>query len=239
MTQTSGNILLIDDDWAIRQALRATLTEVGFTLQEAADGETGIELVKSKRFETVLLDINMPGIGGIETCRRLRRLEPVLPILTLTVRNSEQDIVRALEAGADDYVIKPFNVRELIARLKAAVRRSRATGNSSTVLSIGDIRLDPDRRTVKKNGLNIHLTPKEFDLLHHLMANAGVPVPHAKLLRSIWGPEYGNELEYLRTFVRQLRCKIEDDPARPTYLLTDPYVGYRFREAAAEEPVGH
>lgn len=237
MTKTSGNVLLIDDEWAIRQALRATLTEVGFTVEEAADGETGIALVKSKPFETVLLDINMPGIGGIETCRRLRRLEPVLPILMLTVRNSEEYVVRALEGGADDYIIKPFNVRELIARLKAAVRRSRASDNSSMVLSIGDVQLDPDRRTVKKSGRSIHLTPKEFDLLHHLMANAGMPVAHARLLRSIWGPEYGNELEYLRTFVRQLRCKIEDDPAHPTYLLTDPYVGYRFREVAAEEPV--
>jgi len=149
----------------------------------------------------------------------------------LTVRDSEDDKVEALEAGADDYVTKPFPIRELIARVRAAVRRSHApAGNENGVIAIGDISLDPARRLVQKSGQTVHLTPKEFDLLHYLMKHAGLPMLHARLLGAVWGPEYGSELEYLRTFIRQLRKKLEDDPARPTYLLTDSHLGYRFRE---------
>jgi two-component system KDP operon response regulator KdpE len=150
----------------------------------------------------------------------------------LTVRDSEEDKVAALDAGADDYIIKPFHVRELAARIRAAVRRSRASAvDPNTVIRIGNIELDPARRLVRKAGDRVHLTPKEFDLLHHLMAHAGLPMMHARLLQAVWGPEYGGELEYLRTFVRQLRKKIEDDPSDPTYLLTDSHLGYRFAEA--------
>jgi two-component system, OmpR family, KDP operon response regulator KdpE len=235
MNQTPDKILVVDDDSSIRRALHTTLGALGFEVEEARDGEAALRLVRARQFDAVLLDINMPGMGGIETCRQLRRLGPVLPIVMLTVRDSQDDIVRTLDAGADDYITKPFHIRELVARLKAAVRRSRALGNVRTLFSIGDVELDPERRTVKKRGQLIRLTPKEFDVLHYLMANAGMPIPHARLLQAVWGPEYGNELEYLRTFVRQLRLKIEDDPSHPTYLLTDPYVGYRFYEPSGSD----
>ena len=151
-----------------------------------------------------------------------------------TVRDSQDDLVRALDAGADDYITKLFHIRELTARLRAAIRRNRSMNPMGTVLAIGEVELDPARRTVRKNGAPIHLTPKEFDLLRYLMRHAGVPVTHSRLLQAVWGPEYGHKLEYLRTFVRQLRLKIEDTPAQPTYLLTDAYVGYRFRDLAIE-----
>jgi len=149
----------------------------------------------------------------------------------LTVRDSHDDKIDALDAGADDYVTKPFHVGELMARVRSAVRRSQATQeNQAPAITIGDIELDFDRRLVRKAGKTIHLTPKEFDLLRHLMLHPGKPQTHARLLTSVWGSEYGNEVEYLRTFVRQLRQKLEDDPSSPEYILTDSYVGYRFKE---------
>jgi two-component system KDP operon response regulator KdpE len=153
----------------------------------------------------------------------------------LTVMDSEDDKVLALDAGADDYITKPFQVRELAARLRSAVRRRNALdANRDARIRYGKIELDPVKYRVQKGGRPIHLTPKEFEMLHYLMMHAGEPIPHARLLKSVWGPEYGNELEYLRTFVRQLRKKIEDDPQNPQYLLTDAYVGYRFNELAQE-----
>ena len=162
----------------------------------------------------------------------LRRLLPRVAILMLTVRDSQDDKVQALEAGADDYVTKPFNIRELTARIRAAVRRAQALeDNRNASIRIGDIELHPARRVVHKAGNFIPLTPKEFDLLHYLMAHAGFPVTHGRLLKVIWGPEYSHQVEYLRTFVRQLRKKIEDEPGNPRYLLTDVHIGYRFRES--------
>ncbi len=182
-------------------------------------------------YDVVLLDMNLPGLDGIEICRQLRRLLPRVAILMLTVRDSEDDKVQALEAGADDYVTKPFHIRELTARVRAAVRRAQALEeNTKGVIRVGDIELDPARREVHKAGNSIRMTPKEFDLLHYLMTHAGLPITHGRLLNAIWGPEYGDEVEYLRTFMRQLRKKIEDDPANPKYLITDVQIGYRFRE---------
>jgi two-component system KDP operon response regulator KdpE len=152
----------------------------------------------------------------------------------LTVRDSEDDKVEALDAGADDYITKPFQLRELTARMRAAMRWTKVPSPAQEpempVLHVGDIELDPVRRTVKKANRIVHLTPKEFELTHQLMSFAGRPIPHSRLLNSVWGPEYGGELEYLRTFVHQLRKKLEDDPANPQYLLTDAHVGYRFVE---------
>ncbi|MBV8551133.1 MAG: response regulator transcription factor [Acidobacteriaceae bacterium] len=231
MNETAGRVLVVDDESTIRQALGTTLNALGFRTETAANGDDALAAVRRDRFEAVLLDINMPGISGIDTCREMRRVAPWLPILMLTVRDSENDIVNALDAGADDYITKPFHIKELTARLRASVRRVRAMPREApAVLSIGEIELDPDRRSVKKSGEAVRLTPKEFELLHYLMAHAGICITHSRLLRAVWGPEYGNELEYLRTFVRQLRKKIEEDPAKPIYLLTDPYVGYRFCE---------
>ena len=231
MRPLQGKVLLVDDDASIRRALHTTLSALGFEIEEASSGEQAVSFVRTERYDAVLLDINMPGRGGIEACRNLRRLAPGLPILMLTVRDSEDDKIDALDAGADDYITKPFHVGELTARVRSAVRRSRlAQGESETVIAIGEIELDRERRVVRKSGAIVHLTPKEFDLLYCLMSHAGRPLTHARLLTTVWGTEYGNELEYLRTFVRQLRKKLEDDPARPKYLLTESYVGYRFSD---------
>ena len=231
MNENQSTVLIVDDEPSIRISLRTILSGLGFGVVEAARGEEAVSLVRTAQFDIVLLDINMPGLGGIEVCRLMRKNAPLLPIVMLTVQSSEDRKVEALDAGADDYITKPFQLRELIARIRAAVRRNRITEEENTQIMIGDVCLDISRHLVQKKGRNVHLTPKQFDLLHYLMANAGRPVPHAKLLRTVWGPEYGNELEYLRTFVRQVRMKIEDDPANPTYLLTESHLGYRFSES--------
>lgn len=229
--QGQGTVLVVDDDISMRRALRMTLSGMGFTVVEAARGEEALSLVRVTRFDAVLLDVDMPGMGGLEACREIRHAVARLPILMLTVLDSEDDKVLALDAGADDYVTKPFHLRELTARVRSAVRRRNAMDvNRDQAIRLGQIELDPVKYRVQKNGRSIHLTPKEFEMLHYLMIHAGEPIPHARLLKSVWGPEYGNELEYLRTFVRQLRKKIEDDPRHPQYLLTDAYIGYRFNE---------
>jgi len=238
MSPSQGRVLVVDDEVSIRRAVHNTLQGMGFQVEEASSGEAALRLLPEAKPDVVLLDINMPGIGGIKACREMRRILPRLAILMLTVRDSEEDKVAALDAGADDYVTKPFNVRELAARIRAAVRRSALSqADPDAPIRIGSIELDPARRLVRKAGETIHVTPKEFDLLHYLMSHAGLPIMHARLLRAVWGPEYGGELEYLRTFVRQLRRKLEDDPADPAYLLTDSHVGYRFAEAKPE-PAG-
>ena len=230
-----GTILVVDDDSSTRRALRVTLTGMGFAVVEAARGEEALSLARVTWFDAVLLDVDMPGMGGVEACRCIRRAVTRLPILMLTVLDSEDDKVLALDAGADDYITKPFQVRELTARLRSAVRRRNAQDNNrDSPIRHGQLELDPVKYRVLKSGRGIHLTPKEFEVLHYLMMHAGEPIPHARLLKSVWGPEYGNELEYLRTFIRQLRKKIEDDPKNPQYLLTDAYVGYRFNELPQE-----
>ena len=232
MTQSRIRVLVVDDEPAIRRALRPPLMELGFEVTEVSRGEMALDVLKTETFEAILLDVNMPGIGGIETLRRIRALYPRLPILMLTVRDSENEKVQALEMGADDYVTKPFSVRELVARIRAAVRRVQAPVRpEDSPIEIGDICLTPSRRSVTKRGTAIHLTRKEFDILHCLMSRAGRVVTYARLLTAVWGAECREEVEYLRTFVRQLRKKIEDDPAQPAYLLTDLYVGYRFADA--------
>jgi two-component system KDP operon response regulator KdpE len=217
---SEGKVLIVDDDPSVRRALRTTLQTLGFNIAEAASGEEALERMHTAAYDVVLLDINMPGINGLETCRELRRLFLHLPILMLSVRDSEDDKVKALDAGADDYVTKPFHIRELIARVRAAVRRVRTLEkDAKAAIRVGKIELDPARREVYKAGEILRLTSKEFDLLHYLMAHAGVPIAHARLLNAVWGSEYRDEVEYLRTFVRQLRKKLEDDPANPKYVL--------------------
>jgi two-component system KDP operon response regulator KdpE len=224
-------VLLVDDEPAIRRALRATLAELGFSTTEASRGEEALQLVQTSSFDVVLLDVNMPGIGGMKTLGRLRTLAPCLPILMLTVRDGEEDKIQALECGADDYITKPFSMGECVARIRSAVRRARTPVRTEDApLSIGEIHLIPARRLVSKAGRPIHLTRKEYDILYYLMAHAGRAVTYGKLLTAVWGAEYRQELDYLRTFVRQLRKKIEADPSNPKYLLTDAYVGYRFVE---------
>ncbi len=226
------NVLIVEDDAGIRQSLFETLTALGFVIGEAGNGEEALLRLRMVDYDAVLLDINMPGMGGIETCRRICSSHPQVPIIMLTVRDEEDDKVEALDAGADDYVTKPFQMRELTARLRSAIRRAKTSAvSSNSPVVIGSLMLDPDRHRVEKMGQEVRLTPKEFEMLRFLMENPGRPVPHNRLLTSIWGSEYGNEREYLRVLIGQLRKKIEDDPARPAYILTESHVGYRFREA--------
>jgi two-component system KDP operon response regulator KdpE len=230
--QAAIRVLVVDDEPAIRRALRPPLVELGFHVAEASRGEEALQVLRATAYDVVLLDINMPGIGGIETLRRIRSFAPRLPILMLTVRDQEEDKVEALDMGADDYVTKPFSTRELIARIRTAVRRVRAPARPEDApIEIGEIRLEPVKRRVTKRGVAIRLTRKEFDILWCLMSRAGRVVTYAKLLTAVWGVQCREEVEYLRTFVRQLRKKIEDNPSHPLYLLTDVYVGYRFADA--------
>jgi len=176
----------------------------------------------------------MPGMGGLETCREMRAGSDV-PIIILTVRNSEKEKVEALDAGGDDYVTKPFGMEELLARIRAALRRAPTSPEGGPhAFSSKDLEIDFDARRVRVNGKNIRLTPKEFDLLRYLVSQGGKPVPHRELLQAVWGPDYGDESDYLRVFINHLRKKIELNPARPKYVLTEPWVGYRF--AAPEKP---
>ena len=231
MDGSQGRVLIVEDDTSLRRSLRATLDILGFDIGEAGNGEEALVRLRMVTYDAVLLDVNMPGMGGMETCRRIFQTHPGLPIIMLTVRDDEEDKVEALDAGAHDYVTKPFQVRELTARLRAAIRSSKlSTGPSDSAIIIGDLALNLGRHRVEKLGQEIHLTPKEFEMLHYLMKHAGRPVQHNRLLTSIWGPGYGNEREYLRVLINQLRKKIEDDPAHPTYILTESHIGYRFRE---------
>ena len=230
MSENSATVLVVDDEQSIRNSLRTILSGLGFSVVEAARGEEALALVRTAQFDAVLLDIQMPGIGGVEVCSRIRGISPSLPVLMVTVEASEDRKVAALNAGADDFITKPFQLRELIARLRAAIRRNEPAQAVGPSVTVGEVTLDPERHAVLKRGRRIHLTPKEFELLHFFMLNAGRPIPHAQVLRSVWGREHSDALEYLRTFIRQLRMKIEDDPANPRYLLTESHIGYRFSE---------
>ncbi len=230
MSSLQNSVLVVDDEPALRKALRTSLIASGFVVEEARDGEEALVTARRHPFDLVLLDINMPGINGIDACRRMRGISPRAGIVMVTVRDSEDDKVRALEAGADDYVTKPFKLRELTARLRAVLRRTRgADAEQLSVLQAGKLKIDLERRLLWRGDEQVHLSPTEFELLAFMMKNVGAPLTHVKLLRTIWGPEYGGELEYLRSYVRMLRRKIEDDPAKPEYIQTEPWVGYRFR----------
>ena len=230
MIDGQGTLLIVDDERSIRHSLRTILSTLGFGIIEAARGEEAIVLVRTAQIDAVVLDIDMPGIGGVATCRGIRRAVPTMPIVMLSVHNTENQIADAFNAGADDYVTKPFQLREFTARIHASMRWNKLRDKASSEIVIGDVSLDPSRHEVKKRGSRVHLTPRQFEILQCLMEQGGGAVPHRRLLRKIRGPEYGNELEYLRTYIRQLRVKIEDDPANPKYLLTDSHYGYRFAE---------
>jgi two-component system KDP operon response regulator KdpE len=225
---SAGKILVVDDDPQIRRVMRATLSGQHYLVWEARNGEEALERFREEMPDLVLLDMNMPGMGGVETCRLLRKGSDV-PIIILSVRNTEKDKVAALDAGADDYVTKPFGMEELLARIRAAFRRAPVSPEGGPHLfSSGELEIDFDTRRVHIHGNDIRLTPKEFDLLRYLVAHAGKPVPHRELLQAVWGPDYGDETEYLRVFINQLRKKIEPEPSKPRYVLTEPWVGYRF-----------
>lgn len=225
---TAGRILVVDDEPQIRRVLRTTLSAQGYEVFDAKSGEEALLAIREQRFDLILLDLNMPGMGGLATCREIREGSDAA-IIMLTVRSSEQDKVAALDAGADDYVTKPFGIPELLARIRAALRRVHLTPSGELqTLELEGTEIDLAARRVRRGAKEIRLTPKEFDLLHYLVSNPNVAIPHTKLLQAVWGPDYGDQVEYLRVFVNQLRKKIEPDPAKPRFLLTEPWVGYRF-----------
>ena len=223
---SAGKILVVDDDPQIRRVMKATLVGHSYEVVEARTGEEALEIFPKESPNLVLLDMNMPGMGGLETCRAIRGASDT-PVIILSVRNTEKDKVAALDAGADDYVTKPFGIEELLARIRAALRRSTPEGGPHSFQSTG-LDVDFDTRRVRANGAEVRLTPKEFELLRHLVSNAGKPVTHRELLQAVWGPDYGDEPEYLRVFINQVRKKIEANPAKPQYIVTVPWVGYQF-----------
>jgi len=229
MTTDRLNALVVDDEPSFRRVLRTSLATSGFAIEEARSGEEAVAILGRSDFDLVLLDVNMPGMGGVEACREIRAHMPKIGIVMVTVQDGESEIIKALEAGADDYITKPIRFRELVARLRAVLRRLRNDdANEPALLQAGDFELDVNRHVFYRQGEIVHLTPTEFELLALLMRNQGVPVTHARLLRSVWGPEYGTELDYLRSFVKTLRQKVEKDPSKPKYIVTEPWVGYRF-----------
>jgi len=229
---SGARVLVIDDEPEITRALRSILEGNGFEPLVATSGEEGLALIEQRRPDLILLDLGLPDLSGLEVCRAIRKDRGLdTPIIVLSVRGEEDAKVQALDLGADDYLTKPFGVRELLARMRAALRRAggaRPTGQA--ILEHGGIRMDLERRVVTVNGAEVHLTPKEYDILHHLLANVGKLVTHAALLRSVWGPEYADARPYLHVTVGQLRRKIETDPSHPRVILTEPGVGYRLAE---------
>ena len=225
---SAGRVLVIDDDPQIRRAMKMTLSAHGYEVADARTGEEGLANLRSSGYDLVLLDMNMPGMGGIETCRLIRSSSEVA-IIMLTVNNTEKDKVDALDAGADDYVTKPFSTPELLARIRAALRRLPHPDRVELQpLKAQGVDIDLSSRQVKVGGRTASLSPKEFDLLSYLLARANKTISHRELLQAIWGPDYGDELEYLRVFVNRLRKKIEPDPSKPQFLMTDAWAGYRF-----------
>jgi two-component system KDP operon response regulator KdpE len=221
------HILVVDDEPQIRRVMRTSLIAEGYQVSDARTGADALELLRLEKFDLVLLDVNMPGISGLETCREIRQGSD-LPILMVSVRSSEHDKVRALDAGADGYITKPFSVSELLARIRAVLRRtSFPAALQNKAVKLGAVEIDFEARKILAHGEQIRLTTKEFDLLSYLAAHANRTIKHQVLLQQVWGPDYGGEQEYLRVFVNRLRKKIEASPSSPKYLLTEPWVGYR------------
>lgn len=236
MPKDSISALLVDDEASFRRALRTSLSAIGYATDEARNGQEALEILHRRSFDLILLDINMPGIGGVQTCREIRDQMLDVGVVMVSVRDGESDLVQALDAGADDYITKPVRFRELLARMGAVLRRIRPEDNSEPeVFRVGELELDMRRHVLRRNGEPVHLTPTEFHLLALLMENQGFPVTHVKLLRSVWGPEYSSELDYLRSFVKALRKKIEPNPSEPQYIITEPWVGYRLCDPVNRE----
>jgi two-component system KDP operon response regulator KdpE len=211
--------------------LRTTLSAQGYDIRVANDGEMALELMKNWTPHVVVSDLAMPNLDGVGLCRQIRQLSQV-PIIVLSVRGQDRQKVEALDAGADDYVTKPFSMNELLARIRAQLRRAPAAEEQSSVIGTGDFSIDLEARSVKVAGAELHLTPKEFELLVYLARRPGKVVTHRTLLGAIWGANSTEQPEYLRVFIGQLRKKIESDPSSPKYLLTEPWVGYRFEPGA-------
>lgn len=221
-------ILIVDDEPQIGRVMRTSLATHGFDVRVAADGEAAMDLFNDWHPALIITDLSMPNVGGLELCRRVR-LVSKLPIIVLSVKGEERTKVEALDAGADDYVTKPFGMDELLARIRAALRRTSGVLTKPAVIEVGDFSVDPERHRVVVKGQEISLTPKEFELLLFMVQHPGAVLTHHKLLGAVWGGDYTEQTEYLRVFIRQLRKKIETEPANPKYILTEPWIGYRFQ----------
>ncbi|MBL8125330.1 MAG: response regulator transcription factor [Blastocatellia bacterium] len=224
---TPKRILVIDDEYQITRVLKRSLGAHRYDVRTAADGESGLDLFRDFHPDLVITDLSMPEMNGIEVCRAIRKSSEI-PIIVLSVRGEERVKVEALDAGADDYITKPFGMNELLARVRASLRRSPEESTASEVLEVGDFVLDNTRRMVIVGGTEVHLTPKEFELLAYLLEHHDRVITHRTLLSKVWGGEYTEQTEYLRVFIGNLRKKIEPTPSKPRYILTEPWVGYRF-----------
>jgi two-component system KDP operon response regulator KdpE len=225
---TGAKILVVDDDLQIRRVMRKMLAAQGYAVSDARSGEEALDLLRRGRHDLVLLDLAMPGMGGLEACRAIRSGWDV-SIVVLSVHDMEKDKIGALDAGADDYVTKPFSTQELLARIRAGLRRSPLAPEAAPhLLQTDGLEINFAARRVIVGGQELRLTRKEFDLLQYLAASPNTPIPHRRLLRAVWGPDYGDEVVYLRVFINQLRKKIEPEPAKPRYILTEPCIGYQF-----------
>ena len=225
--RSAHRILVVDDETQITRVLRTALSAQHYDVRVANDGEMALEIMKDWTPQLVVTDLAMPNLDGVGLCKRIRQTSDI-PIIVLSVRGQDRSKVEALDAGADDYVTKPFSTNELLARIRAHLRRVPAAEAPQSFIAVGDFVIDLDARLVKVAAREVHLTPKEFDLLVYMARHAGKVVTHRALLAAIWGPESTEQPEYLRVFMGQIRKKIESDPATPKYLLTEPWIGYRF-----------
>jgi two-component system, OmpR family, KDP operon response regulator KdpE len=224
----SPRILIVDDEPQLRRVMKAALAKQEYIVADARRGEAALDMLRKQRYDLVILDRNMPGMGGLETCRAIREHSDV-GIIMLTVRKDESERIEALDAGADDYVTKPFSMPELLARIRANLRRMPLLSRQGAmVLNFDEISVDLGSHHISVRGQDVRLTPKQFEVLQYLIVNANVSISHAKILQAIWGPDYGNEVEYLHVVINQLRKKIEPDPSKPRYIITEPWFGYRF-----------
>lgn len=224
----NAKILMIDDEPQIRRVLKTALTSSGYVVEAAATVFEGLRMLRDNRFDLLLLDMNLPDMSGIDACSEIRRTSEI-PIIILTVRDYEKDKVAALDRGADDYITKPFSMPELLARIRANLRRTTITPQpGDSKLSFGNVQIDLNSRHVYVGGRDVRFTPKEFDLLHYFVTHPNTTIPHGRLLQAVWGPDYGNEIEYLHVFVNQIRKKVEPEPSHPQHVVTELRVGYRF-----------
>jgi two-component system, OmpR family, KDP operon response regulator KdpE len=230
MSDEKPLILLIEDEPPMRRFLRVTLQSQGYRLIEAPSGEEGLALAAGRRPAVILLDLGLPDLDGLEVTARLREWTST-PIIVISAREQERDKVRALDAGADDYLTKPFGADELLARIRVALRHQaqRESGQETALFQAGPLQVDVHRRQVLLSGAEVHLTPIEYRLLTTLIRHADKVVTHTQLLREVWGPRQANQVQYLRVYMAQLRQKLEADPARPRFFLNEPGIGYRFK----------
>lgn len=227
---TGSSILVVDDEPQIRRVLRATLLGAGFDVIEAKNGQEASEKAVREHPNLILLDMNMPDMNGLEACRKLR-LSFEGPIIMVTVRNTEKDKIDAFNSGADDYVVKPFAMGELLARIRNALKHAQL-GDSLPMITTPDLNIDIEKRIVEVRGEPVHMTPKEFEVLRTLVVQQGKAVSYKKILQTVWGPDYGEETEKVRAVIGQIRKKIEEKPAAPRYIITEPWYGYRFQISA-------